>query len=281
MSVLLAQDPKSAEAERRRRRDQLLLLLLLLLSDIPDAVRLWDALMPLRWRGLLLAEAIDNVRQHDGALPPGWFDLWTQRYGLGQRGFITDAAIVDALEAFRAAASNRASTSVSSVYDGRTDVGTWMVGQATEFKAVAIAVLALAVGGASQITQENLADAGRMLRFHFGRLERFAGQIERGVVTAEAAGRRAGIYPNAIVTDVYHDFHRQSAIAAGMLWEQNVLDPDADHCQPNPKFPDIANCPELSDRGWQPIGTMPPIGTRLCKFNCRCHWSFARERPEN
>jgi hypothetical protein len=39
----------------------------------------------------------------------------------------------------------------------------------------------------------------------------------------------------------------------------------AEHCQ---------SCPEAAAMGWQPIGTLPPIGDSECMNNCKCSFSY-------
>ena len=35
-----------------------------------------------------------------------------------------------------------------------------------------------------------------------------------------------------------------------------------------------SECPEIADLGWQPLGSLPDIGTQECKINCRCRFQF-------
>lgn len=73
---------------------------------------------------------------------------------------------------------------------------------------------------------------------------------------------------------------RASSVRAQVREERRILgDPVTEHC---------ADCPEIAERGWQPIGTLPDIGTVQCKHRCLCHFeyrfteggpSFTRVRP--
>lgn len=39
----------------------------------------------------------------------------------------------------------------------------------------------------------------------------------------------------------------------------------ADHC---------SDCIRWAALGWQPIGTLPPIGASICRANCHCHFEY-------
>ena len=68
---------------------------------------------------------------------------------------------------------------------------------------------------------------------------------------------------------------RAAIIAAGIeRWERRVVGhPKTEHC---------TDCPPLAAMGWQPIGTLPPIGDSECGHLCLCHfvYSDAAEMPE-
>ena len=73
---------------------------------------------------------------------------------------------------------------------------------------------------------------------------------------------------------------RASSVRAQVREERRILgDPETEHCE---------DCPDLSAQGWQPVGTLPDIGTVQCKHRCLCHFeyrfyedgpSFTRVRP--
>jgi hypothetical protein len=274
---------------RRRDEDLLLLLLLLSMGDVALAVQLWDSLVPRPWRGLLNATPIDNVSTFKGTLPPFWFDVHTQRYGIGNRGFITQRAMFAVVDAFRDAAAKAQSQAVAQVYAAGVEVGAWQ--QVTEqvLKLVGLAVAIAAVGGAARVNDGLLEGVSEELKFHFRRLARFAHEVEVGAVTQVKAERRAAMYAESVVTNIFDDQRRISAVAAGYKYERNVLDPEAEHCRKT-KYtpPGVPDCPSLthkrfggtSDADWVPIGMYPPPGKRICKWNCRCHLEFRRNAAE-
>lgn len=56
----------------------------------------------------------------------------------------------------------------------------------------------------------------------------------------------------------------------GYRYERNMLHA-TEHC---------AVCVEQTGRGWVPIGTLVPIGSRTCRSNDRCTLSYAREQEQ-
>ena len=57
---------------------------------------------------------------------------------------------------------------------------------------------------------------------------------------------------------------RRRETDAGMTEERRVTS-DAENCDA---------CLEAADRGWVPIGTLPPIGSLTCLANCLCHFEY-------
>jgi hypothetical protein len=258
--------------------DALLLLILLFLTDAPRAVVVWDSLVPARYRGLLNAVPIPNARVYQAsgqAFPPVWFDEYAQRYGLSSRGYIAPKGIVDALEAFRTAAMAQATSSIAPVYAGTVDVGRWQNEFADDLRMIALAAALYAVGGTARLKERHLRQVRKALRFQMGKLENFAVEIAAGRVNEVRGAQRAGMYPNSVITNIYHEIRRAAHVEVGFLTEENILDPDADHCEPKEGEP--PDCPSITALGPQSIGSLTPIGERRCLWNCRCHWEFSRE----
>lgn len=144
------------------------------------------------------------------------------------------------------------------------------------------------------LTDPQESDLERASRFQLGYLDRFRSQVESGVTPLD--GRiavRAGLYARAAwgvawgvvradagrqsagIVDPLHPFphanpglrstpYARAGSDRGNLLERRVLG-DAHHC---------GDCPELADRGWQPYGTLPPIGATKCGPFCVCHFEY-------
>jgi hypothetical protein len=96
---------------------------------------------------------------------------------------------------------------------------------------------------------------------------RFVEQILSGRLTRRAIKARVALYGSA-TWQIAMNAVRSTAIRSGEFTEEaRVLGRGEDHCQP---------CIDWSlDRvGWQPLGSLPPLGESDCLMNCRCHWRF-------
>ena len=80
---------------------------------------------------------------------------------------------------------------------------------------------------------------------------------------------RAEMYGSAAwqeVQEAYRDVTIPSGGPGTRVEERRILGhPETDHCD---------ECPELAERGWQPAGTLPRIGSTPCRSACLCHWAF-------
>ena len=148
------------------------------------------------------------------------------------------------------------------------------------------AMLAMGILGAGGVRWFTTADAqivegeptrGEQLGFGLkdaiDRLGKMEGELSGLNPPGEAEiARRVSQYGQSSYT-VWQEVRRHSHVrvvddeeAPLFTHEQNILDAFVErHC---------SECPELSDLGWQPIGTLPPIGLRECGSNDRCHFEF-------
>lgn len=118
----------------------------------------------------------------------------------------------------------------------------------------------MASGGRDQMSPARWGRIGRVIRDEYARLRDFAGQIQDG--TQPLDGRldaRARLYGQQArvqfeTTRAAEDQNR------GFTEERSVLG-QAHHCR---------LCITEAGKGWQPIGTLIPIGSRTCLSNDRC-----------
>jgi hypothetical protein len=91
----------------------------------------------------------------------------------------------------------------------------------------------------------------------------FANDIQSGVQKPNGSIiARIGLYASA----GWAVLQGIKAAVAGKRYteERRVLSP-AHHCE---------DCPPLAALGWQPIGTLPPIGDSECGANCKCRFEY-------
>lgn len=158
-----------------------------------------------------------------------------------------------------------------------------------------LVLAALGVGGFDKLTDEDLEAVegvpttpktlGSGVADAEVRLDDFASQLtseppaealdgEVGTVgDDEAVTRRAGSYSNP----GYSLFEQAQARAAQrfadandlVMVERSILDPSPQvrHCRSDA---DSEGCVEAAAAGWKPLNSLPKIGERSCKGNCKC-----------
>ena len=128
----------------------------------------------------------------------------------------------------------------------------------------------LGKGGRPRISASDLVYLQNRFRNQLTFLRQFSEAILQGQLSANQVRARAGYYSSDGRLG-YDEGFRSGYLSSGWQWERNVL-AIAEHCP---------GCLEATAMGWQPIGTLSPLGSRQCKFNELCHWEFSNsiERP--
>jgi hypothetical protein len=253
--------------------DDYLLLLALLASDVERADRYWRLIAPPGYEVLTRAARIPDRTAL--ASQSVWFDVDEQRYGL-RRSYIKRDAYRNAVRKAISNAEGRAVRLTRSLAAGALPVDQWQTAMATEIRQASAAFAVVGAGGPEGVTTRIIADVEKRLTFQFKRLEVYAKQLE---LKEPAVARTLESRPSAYMrhTGTTHaEAERISHDEAGFIEEMNVLSP-ADHCKARPKDT-LPDCPSLSEKGWQPIGTLAQVGSRICRMNCLCSFAF-RKRP--
>lgn len=97
-----------------------------------------------------------------------------------------------------------------------------------------------------------------------GFLKRFRHAIQTGVAKGAGLVARAALY-GAAIWGLAQNTHRD-AMAALQEYEIRILDDGAKHC---------GVCPGQAAMGWQPVGTLLPIGDTPCQNHCRCYFDYS------
>jgi hypothetical protein len=131
---------------------------------------------------------------------------------------------------------------------------------ATEIKVQHLAAAMIAHGGRNAMTQADYGWTGQRIRDQYDYLRKFAEGIASDTQPlADQAIARAALYGQA-GRATYEAMRAGDAVTRGENEERNVLGA-ADHC---------TDCVGASAQSWVPLGTLIPIGSRICKANCRC-----------
>lgn len=150
------------------------------------------------------------------------------------------------------------------------DVQEWEDAIAVIILALSLGAYGLGKGGREQISAADIDYLQNRIRNQMTFLRGFSEGIAAEELTRRQILNRASYYPQDSRLN-YDQGIRASYTAANWYWEKNVLSA-AEHC---------TGCLDAAAQGWQPIGTLPPLGSRQCRFNELCHWEFGQsvERP--
>lgn len=123
---------------------------------------------------------------------------------------------------------------------------------------------AFAAGGWARLDVA-AGDIEEHLLSELGYLDGFADDVAAGRVPRDGRFARRAMLYGAAGWGFYMLLRGREARRRGYVEEYNILDPGAEHCQ---------ECVGETDRGWQPLGTLIPIGSRQCRSGCRCRMEF-------
>ena len=124
-----------------------------------------------------------------------------------------------------------------------------------------------AAGGHMALTPQHIWQIQQRIHFQLVKLAAFALRIAAGMKLDGTVCRLMKMYLNS-ARGTYHLIDGMIVLAAGFTEYRNVLGAGEEHCTGG------GSCPEVSDKGWQPVGTLTPIGARKCMSNCLCTWQY-------
>jgi hypothetical protein len=142
-------------------------------------------------------------------------------------------------------------------------LGEWERRMRQEIKAIHLYSAMAAKGGRAQLTPRDLGRVGAQVKRQYAYLRRFADQISNGRQRLDGTlVTRTKLYAQA-GRGSYEATRQREMRDRGYDEESNLLAP-AEHCEGQ------GSCVEQTTRGWVPVGSLIPIGGRLCVTNCKC-----------
>lgn len=188
-------------------------------------------------------------------------------YSLETGRFVPFSAVRNALESVIDASGVQMNILSTQLQGGEITLAQWQAGMMESIKTAHVAATAAANGGWAQVGQAEWGAAGQMIREQYDYLRRFAGQIANGEQALD--GRflvRADMYADA-ARGTYEAIRQRIRVMEGYEEERSVLEPGVDHCD---------GCLERAAEGWQPIGSLLPIGDAECLTRCHCEMRYRR-----
>lgn len=180
--------------------------------------------------------------------------------------FVSFADVDEALTVALASASAEALASTAALRAGTLPLAAWQRSMQEAIKATHLVSASLAHGGLNRIDGAALARIRATIRAEFGYLDVLARQVAAG--TQPLDGRlaaRARMYLRA--GRMTFTTERREVLRADGFDQERNRKGTLDNCD---------GCVRETARGWVPLGSLVPVGTRDCKRNCRCRVEFRR-----
>lgn len=185
--------------------------------------------------------------------------------------FVPFSAVRDALESVIDASAVRMNVVTQQLIDGQIPLAEWQAGMMEQIKLAHTAAAAASRGGWAQMSQADWGATGRMIRDQYDYLRNFAEEIASGKQALDGRALvRADLYGDAARGTFEQMRRRYEQQQNGMTEERRMLG-DADHCP---------GCLEQASLGWQPIGTLDPIGAEECITRCHCNFIYRKIGPD-
>lgn len=148
--------------------------------------------------------------------------------------------------------------------DGGVSLADWQLQMMAMIKTGHLTGTSLAVGGWTQMDASDFGWTGQRIRSQYAYLRGFAADIAAGRQQLNGAAlARVELYAHA-ARSTHRAAQQRMAKERGMEMERNQLGA-ADHCP---------GCLGETARGWQPIGTLIPCGSRQCLARCHCSLTY-------
>jgi hypothetical protein len=188
------------------------------------------------------------------------WDPVARRYRGPSGAFVPDAAVRQAVDAVVGGSGQRMRALTERLRDQSLDLATWQQQMAAEIKAAHLATIMAAHGGRAQMTPSDWGWSGQRLRSQYGFLRGWAAALATGIAPLDGrALMRAELYADAARVS-HQEMRRRDGRLGGATQERRVLRA-SESC---------AGCVAEADRGWQPAGTLAPLGSQQCRSRCRC-----------
>jgi hypothetical protein len=197
--------------------------------------------------------------------------LETGRYRDTATGrFVSEQAVRAAMDDLVAAGVQRLQGLTEQMASGQLAMPAYQREFRAALRDMHIATGTLAKGGRAQMNQADYGWLGQRLRTQYQFAEALFQQIGDGRQPLTGVLRtRVGLYA-AASRQTYGEMQRRDRRQAGATEERRRLT-SGESC---------AGCQAAADRGWQPLGTLAPLGSQECRANCKCTWETRPARAE-
>lgn len=235
-------------------------------EEISDS---WHSYMPAEYGGIIEAQDADDQSLSKGIAAAVLLGAWLfsrkrNEYlkpanAEGQRDRVSEDTVADILDTRIAAARKRFDRLSTDYERGAIGVDEWWDQVLPEVLSIHSEAYVLGKGGLGQLTRDDRDRLEKLLRFHRFKLSEFHQDLMTRGLSDLAIRNRLRMYAQSARSS-FEAGQDAAAKVAGYKTEQWFLG-NAEHC------PD---CVALADMGRVKIGTLPPIGSNQCVWNCKC-----------
>jgi hypothetical protein len=220
---------------------------------------------------VLVALAAVAVARRRGPAVRWRFDARRVRYVDGRGRDLHPAALRRALDTTLERAAAPVRETAERVASGALPLASWRVRMEEWLAERHIATAAMAVGGVDNLTEADRLWLRERILAEYDYLDGFEAAIRAGRLSGEplsdaAIRARIDLY-NQAARATFEAVNRRAHERAGFTEERRRLGAVERHC-------DV--CPREARRGWQPVGTLLPIGATPCIVRCKCRFEYRR-----
>lgn len=212
--------------------------------------------------------AVSTTLKPDPLTPDYRYNSSAGRYIDSRGRFVSNSDIRKAVDAVIVSAKAELPKLTQQLVDGKLSLPEWQTKMASNIRVLHTSMGAAAKGGWANMKAADFGRVGQLTRTQYVYLNRFAIELESGKQKlGQGAVYRSTLYGEA-GRKTYEVTKRIVMDEQGFDEERNVLG-EADHCE---------DCLDATSQGWVPIGTLIPVGDRVCRTKCHCETEY-RKRP--
>jgi hypothetical protein len=189
------------------------------------------------------------------------YDPRTRRYHDTSSGrFLKGSDVRAAVDSIIDKEAVKVRTLSSQLVAGQINLAEWQIQMAANLKSLHVAMALAANGGIKNSSPGDLGYIGGLVKEQYKFLRDFAKQIKTGEQKLDGTlAARAELYVQA-ARGTHEKVKDRAAKIGGAMEERSILGL-ADHCQ---------DCLGEAAKDWSPIGSLIPVGERICKARCHC-----------
>lgn len=201
------------------------------------------------------------------------------RYVAEDGTFVSEAELRDVFDSIVSRHSLEARALLLQLRNREISVSEFSVGMRQFIRDSQLYAAMLAVGGRDQMTQQRLGLVGQRIGIQYRFLSNFINQIRSGLPLDGRALVRAELYVHS-AWGTWTVFQQQLHVELDHTEMRNRLRP-ADHCTECVALTGTdlggsgTSLPLVARKtGWTVLGSLKPIGQRLCLTRCRCYFEY-------